>query len=46
MEESQEESKEDSTEAFAVSAIEARSSASTLIGANWKEPWVMVLVAG
>ncbi len=38
MEESEEESEEDSTEAFAVSAIEARSSALTLIGTNWEEP--------
>jgi len=38
MEESEEESKEDSTDAFAVLAIEARSLASTSIGTNWEEP--------
>jgi len=46
MEESEEESEEDSMEAFAVSAIEARSLASMLIGANWEGPQVVVLVAG
>ncbi len=46
MEESEEESEEVSTEAYAVSAIEVRSSASTSIGASWEDPWVVVLVAG
>jgi len=46
MEESEEELEEDSTGAMVVLAMEARSSASTSIGANWEVPWVLVVIAG
>jgi len=33
-------------EAYAVSAMEARSLALALTGASWEEPWIAVVVAG